>query len=417
MQSREIMLLQIQRYVTLVVLRTHAKASCIIHGKCRTPAQLQVAVATLLLTSLFSMATSDHRLLSAAGTRFIDEEAPLSSPRIAMVDDSPSEVVADEISQAGLGEPESSNSVIESQCQSDEEASEIWEISTRHLPDRFRCINTVNPGFDVHRFRHGLWRKDSLENALVDDGKQIIFYVHGNFMERNNTRNRVRIVNEYLRARSQRPYRLILLSWPSQREPHALRDVVENSLGAEDQSLYLAWLLEKLGDRPQISLLGFSLGGRTVTGALHLVSGGSIPGLLHQNVAESCSVHTLYRVGLVAPAVDRTWLSPNGKHHAALDRVDAMINLYNSSDPILRRFRFLDRFTRPIAAGFAGFENVSNPRATEPLAGQPKIRQYDCSGVIGTTHSEKSYYAECPYFRILIDNLLWNEPLGSCPSQ
>jgi hypothetical protein len=411
------MLSQIQRYVTFVVLRTHAKASCIANGKCRTPVQLQVAIATLLLTSLFSMATSDHRLLSAAGTRPLDEEAVLSSPLIELVDDAPSGVVSSDLSQAGLFDRESSSSVIESPCQSNEEDSEIWELSTRHLPDRFRCIHTTNPGFDVHRFLHGGWRKDSLENALVDDGKLIVFYVHGNFMERTNTRNRVRIVNEYLRARSQRPYRLILLSWPSQRESHALRDVFENALGAEDQSLYLAWLLEKLGDRPQISLLGFSLGGRTITGALHLVSGGSIPGHVHQNVAESGNVHTIYRVGLVAPAVDRTWLSPNGKHHEALDRVDSLINLYNSSDPILRRFRFIDRFTRPIAAGFAGFENASNPRATEPLAGQPKIRQYDCSGVIGTTHSEKSYYAECPYFRILIDNLLWNEPLGSCPSQ
>jgi hypothetical protein len=146
-------------------------------------------------------------------------------------------------------------------CGSENVASEIWELSTRHMPERFRCISTERPGFDVHRFTDGCWRADSLENALVDDGRLILFYVHGNFMERNNSLQRVRIVDAYLRRRAHRSYRLIMLSWPSQPEPHPYRDVLENAEGAEDQSLYLAWLLEQLGEQAQVSLMGFSLGG------------------------------------------------------------------------------------------------------------------------------------------------------------
>ena len=85
------------------------------------------------------------------------------------------------------------------------------------------------------------------------------------------------------------------------------------------------------------------------------------------------------------------------------------MNLYNSRDPILRRFRFLDRLSQPIAAGFAGIETAFTPRVISPLAGQTTIRQYDCGGVIGTTHSERSYYGECPYFREIIRHLLWEE--------
>jgi hypothetical protein len=292
-------------------------------------------------------------------------------------------------------------------------SSEIWEISTRHMPERFRCISTDRPGFDVHRFADGCWQSDSLERALADDGRLIIFYVHGNFMERNNSLQRVRIVDGYLRRRAHRSYRLIMLSWPSQPEPHPYRNVLENAEGAEDQSLYLAWLLEQLGDRSQVSLLGFSFGGRTVTGALHLVSGGTIRGLSHSHAAGTPDLRSIYRVGLVAPAVDRTWLSPTGRHRHALDRVDGLVNLYNSSDPVLRRFRFLDRLSRPVAAGFTGFESLANPRITEPLAGQPAIRQYDCSQAVGNTHSERTYYSQCPCFMPLLDHLLWNEPSGA----
>jgi len=307
------------------------------------------------------------------------------------------------------------------QSSSVDDLSEVWEISTRHLPDRFRCINTDDPGFDVHRFDcvRG-WRKDSLEAALADDGRLPILYVHGNFMERNNSLNRVLIINNYLKPRAGRPYRLIMFSWPSQRESKPLHDVFENAESAECQSLYVAWLLEKLGRHSQVSVLGFSFGARSVTGALHLASGGSVPGFVHKSVAPDDGVQSLYRVGLVAPALDRTWLMPNGKHRMALDRVDAIINLYNSKDPILRRFRFLDGGARPVAAGFAGFiglSGTSDPRVTVPLSGQSKLRQYDCGFVIGTTHSEKSYYGECPYFGTVLDNLLWKESIESCISQ
>lgn len=315
----------------------------------------------------------------------------------------------------------------------DDDACEIWEISTRHLPDRFRCINTSDPGFDVHRFACGRWLPDSLDRALTNDGKLTIVYVHGNFMERNNTLQRVRIVDGYLKPRTTRPYRLILFSWPSQREPHPLRDVLENAESAECQSLYLAWLLERLGDQSQVSLLGFSFGGRTVTGALHLTSGGSIHGLNHQSVAGPDGIRSSYHVGLVAPAVDRNWLAINGKHNHALDRVEAFHNLYNSHDPVLRRFQWLDRTNRPVAGGFAGFVGLSQYPASQhrsdtldshsvsqPIGvsfGQATQRQqFNCSNSVGSTHSERSYYKDCPTFPLILDSLLWNEPIGSCLS-
>lgn len=288
--------------------------------------------------------------------------------------------------------------------------SEIFEVSTRHLPKRFRSISFDCPNVEVNRWVGNQWCRSSIVDALppFDDGMLSILYVHGNFMERNNALNRVRIVDDYLRSQTNRSYRLIMLSWPSQRDRKPLHDVVVNNQIAECESLYVAWMLGKLRNHAQVSLLGFSFGAKAVTGGLHLDAGGTLPG--YAAIPHEPNNNTrLYRLGLVAPAVDRQWLQPNGRHGLAFANVDGVMNLYNSRDPILRRFRFLDRLSQPIAAGFAGIETAFAPRAISPLAGQTTIRQYDCGGVIGTTHSERSYYGECPYFREIIRHLLWEE--------
>ncbi len=291
--------------------------------------------------------------------------------------------------------------------------SEIFEISTRHLCDQFRSINFDHPNVEVNQWSANRWLRSDMEAALptTNTGKLNIIYVHGNFMERKNALERVRIVDQYFKAQTDRPFRLIMLSWPSQPEKKPLRDAFSNAESAECQSLYVSWMLQRLRNEPQISLLGFSFGARAVTGGLHLDAGGMIPG--YATVPSPKTDSSLnYRLGLVAPALDRNWIERNGRHNLALSHVESMINLYNSRDPILRRFRFIDRLSQPIAAGFAGFSGIAtlaDPRATAPLSGQSRVRQYDCGSVIGTTHSEKSYYGECPYFRTMIKHLLWND--------
>jgi hypothetical protein len=143
-----------------------------------------------------------------------------------------------------------------------------------------------------------------------------------------------------------------------------------------------------------------------VTGALHLDAGGMIPCL--QPLTWQGPRSSSYRLGLVAPAVDKSWITPTGKFGKALTHIDGFVNLYNSRDPVLRRFRFVDRVTKPIAGGLTGFDGIYDPRSITPFVGIENTRQYDCGAIIGTTHSEKSYYGECPYFRTLIDNVLWN---------
>jgi hypothetical protein len=247
-------------------------------------------------------------------------------------------------------------------------------------------------------------------------------------MERENARERVRVVAKRISRRSGEPFRVIMLSWPSQHDHQFLREIRDNAECADLQSFYLAWLVDALtASSSRISLLGYSFGSRAVTGALHLEGGGTVfgrsriilPSDNKASVIPNASTdgqrypQSIYRVSLVAPAIDRNWLEPRGKYCLAMSHVDHLVNLYNSKDPILRRFRFVDRVTRPIAAGFAGLDAVADPPATAPLTGPARIEQYDCGASIGATHAELDYYTECPCFAIAIDNLLWKPTVDS----
>jgi len=166
-----------------------------------------------------------------------------------------------------------------------------------------------------------------------------------------------------------------------------------------------------------------------------LISGGSIAGLNYQPVTSLDGIQSRYHVGLVAPAVDRYWLAPNGKHRHALDRVESFLNIYNTQDPVLRRFQWLDHPARPVAGGFAGFAGLTHRPVTQYVStqldpqpvthnftGRPferptQIQQFNCSNSVGSTHSERSYYSQCPVFPLILDSLLWNEPIGSCISR
>ncbi len=294
---------------------------------------------------------------------------------------------------------------------------DVWELSTRHLPCGSCIIGKSRPEFDVHRIEacDPYWRPQSFDELLrtvVEDSRQdliTILYAHGNWMTRENARSRARFIADQLHCRSQSPIRVVSLSWPSQRERRPVQDIKENSDCTDTQAFYFGWLLRELPVVDRLSCLGFSLGGRIVTGALHLDAGGKIHG--HGLDTAPPAVDRVYRVSLVAPAVDRSWLQPNGRFHLAMARTEKMVNLFNSKDPVLRRFRFLDSLARPIAAGFAGFigipTNAGDPRASEPLASQDRIVQYDCGGSLGSTHDERSYYQKCNHFSIAANNLLW----------
>ncbi len=299
---------------------------------------------------------------------------------------------------------------------------DIWEISTRHLGCCPAVPRLANPDFRVSHVEEGCWRSSTLQTffdatgriddladpTVVETQPLTIYYVHGNWMTVENTRERVQTIDRALSRLALRPYRLVVLSWPSERDRGIVNDIRENGECADIQAHYLNFLIQHTSPNSQISLMGFSFGGRTVTGALHLLGGGSMHGVPSQ--CNVCDLDRKFRVTLVAPAVDRNWLTPNGRFGNAASSIEWMVNLYNSRDPVLRRFRFISRVSDPIAAGFRGFAQISDPRATSPISNAEVIEQFDCGGLVGTSHDEKTYYSRCSHFTKGALNLLWQYP-------
>lgn len=275
----------------------------------------------------------------------------------------------------------------------------VWEVSTRHVTST--CSIRCDDNYQVSQFAACSWNTSEKSNLLDDvqqNDVQTIIYVHGNWMPWCDARQRALMIYRSLAARSQTPVRLIAFSWPSEQKERPARDVISKKPLLVANSFHLANFINELPAGQPTGIIGYSFGAAIVTGSLHLLAGGALE---CQVLGSTDKPLHLLQVSLMAPAFDRTDLGINGHYSQALQVTDRMVNLYNSQDPILRRFRFFDRSTDPVAAGFSG---LAVTRAVSPLDANEKVRQYDCRAV-GRSHAEVEYY-RCPAFYHAIDNAL-----------
>lgn len=281
---------------------------------------------------------------------------------------------------------------------------ELWVVSSRSLPDLEACTSIQDVHFSVCRYFCDTGWLASDEQALHESFQsqpymRTAIYTHGNWMTAENTLGRGSYVYNRLSARAEEPIRFIIYSWPSQRTGRPVRDVYEKAARSNTDTYYFAHFLNRIPESTPLGILAFSFGGRVVGGGLHLVAGGTLEG----RTAPTWATQRNVRVSFVAPAFDRTWLVAGRDYGMALQNVDALVNIYNSRDPVLRRFRFIDWFSTPIAAGFSG---LADPHTTLPLQADARIAQYDCGDSVGTSHDEMTYYRKCCAYNLALDNVL-----------
>lgn len=288
------------------------------------------------------------------------------------------------------------------------EGDSVWEISARHLGE----LHTD----DINQLRiskldsNSGWVATTFDAMLTSTeflgAEHTIVYSHGNWMDWCEARERGLLVYQALVQQNPAPIRLVCFSWPSEREGRLAPDVRDKAKLADFEAYRLALVLQHLPNDKPLGLIGFSFGARVTCGSLHLLAGGS---LNCRTLVAPHNVHSNIHVSLTAPAFDKVDLKPNGRYGLALSEVDCLVNLYNSDDPILKRFRFLDVSSK-IAAGFAGIET---PRSTQPLSGDFKLAQFDVNRTTGRTHSEKAYM-QSPYFQLAMQNVVGATPDGIC---
>ncbi len=275
----------------------------------------------------------------------------------------------------------------------------IWEVSSRALPD---CPQTGDiPQLELFHFQNGCWPAqppDSLKQFLsATSGQRIVMYVHGNRMSQQDLHLRAQQVYRRLVSSVRcEPICFIAYSWPSNRRGRLGDEIELKKMRLNADAYYLASFVQSLELQQPVGYLGYSFGSAVVCGAHHLLAGGVLNG---NQLTELPAKLYEDRVSLIAPAFDRQGLTPHGRFSQALVGVEKVVNLYNSNDPILKRFRFFDLGSAPIAAGFAG---IADPSSTSPLDADARISQYDCR-CIGRTHLELDYHT-CPSVVIAFRN-------------
>mgnify|MGYP001219252917 FL=1 len=264
---------------------------------------------------------------------------------------------------------------------------QIWLVSTRQLINPSR--NSIElPKFSLQRYEApSTWQNSSLDDFIEseDPNTVTIVWVHGNRVDSGAAKQRGMAFYRNLAANSQhdRPVRMVIWSWPSSRIRGHLEDVRVKAQRTNLQALYLAQFLVQLPEDHQVSLTGFSLGGRIVTGALHLVAGGTLSGWQLSPGAETSGN---FRVVLYAPALHNDWLLPGKPHQLAMSMVDGAILMNNDCDPILKRYRFITKCGNPEALGYAGLARIHKLGETKE-----RVQQWNVCRLVGRTHDLLSY--------------------------
>jgi hypothetical protein len=280
-------------------------------------------------------------------------------------------------------------------------ADDFWIISTRHI-DEIPCQALPSQVRVCHR-QGGCWRRSSLDAFLAghDPAAVTVFYVHGNRYRPDEAIERGKLVHGYLRqgAAGDAPIRFVIWSWPSQPVPGLLYDVRTKAERTDVEGLYLGTVLSRLPPDALVSLVGFSFGTRVISGSLHLLAGGQLEG--RALPAEYVMPRLPLRALLLAPAFQNTWLLPGNFHELALTQVERMLVLYNSADPVLRRYRLLSGTPDAQALGYTGLVGLER---LGPLS--RRVEQWDLRSEVGHSHNELRYL-DSSYFGMGREYLLW----------
>ena len=285
-------------------------------------------------------------------------------------------------------------------AQAAENTGQLWLISTRSAPlsgdldagQRSVCYWSYSADCQWLPADEQSFRQSD------DPAMPTTIVIHGN---RDDADDAVQfawpIYCHILQIAADRPFRLVIWSWPSERMCRRNRaDVQLKNCYADSQAYYLALCIRHMrGDVP-LCLIGYSLGAPIATGSLHLLAGGSVAcrTLPAGDSPDKPSKRPApIRGVLFAAAEDADSLSCNGIHCLALSQVEKILVTHNCCDRILKFYPRLYGRGGPQALGFSG------PAA----CGQyDRIELLDVCCMVGKQH-KWMYYTSSPSILQSID--------------
>jgi hypothetical protein len=114
-------------------------------------------------------------------------------------------------------------------------------------------------------------------------------------------------------------------------------------------------------------------------------------------------------VALWAAAEHNHWYLPGNYHQHALATADAWFITINACDPVLARYRFLEKCSDPCAVGYTGIygRNLLPPDVNE------RVEEVTVSNIVGKTHDLEPYLYSLWIQNRTREYVLWHPVPGS----
>jgi hypothetical protein len=273
--------------------------------------------------------------------------------------------------------------------QGNEEPRQLWLISTRSAP-LSGDLQSGQKAIGYWRLSPDCqWQASDAESFRGGDDPAVptTVLIHGN---REDADDAIEfawpIYCRMLQIAKDRPFRLVIWSWPSEKMCRRNRpDVQLKFCYCDAQSYYMAACIEGMSGDVPLCLLGYSMGAQIAAGSLQLLAGGEVacrtlPG---RNSPDKSPRRTAaIRVVMVAAAADEDCLASSGIFNLALSQVESVLLTRNGCDRVLRMYPKTYGRRGPEALGFAGPAGCGE---------YEKIELLDVSCEIGKMHKWKFY--------------------------
>lgn len=222
------------------------------------------------------------------------------------------------------------------------------------------------------------WQSASLESlTAADPSVSTIIFVHGNRLTNWDAKcEGLAAYCRIARQESAAPIRFVIFSWPAAQISGPLKDVRIKASRTRPAGCQLAWLVDQLSPETPVTLVGFSFGARIATGALHILGGGSLGGMM---VELQHPGREPMNAVLMASALNSDWLCPGRYHGQAMTMVNQMVLVNNCADRAMKYYHFSTTCGKPQALGYCG------PTCIDP-AGAAKIVELNVSRYVGNEH-------------------------------